>query len=336
MPYLQELQADTDIFEKLKLINVQDKYTLTPINFEALEIEATVYLLLCTDEDVIKHLPFVCVNGEEEVKQKLLWYIDKMIKYESILYCIRAVDDKIPVGYILINSPLSTEGIGKWSLDFWVHKEYRNYGLARACLSEVLTYMQTVNIEEVYSAVNNNNPIAINVLDFFGFKLERAINDSRNLYTYRLVNYPKPQAHYLHLATNNHASVAAFFMVKSFGLSMPVLTYFSTLKPIDRCIILEMLLERGVRNINLYNKMVLAYVKIGKPDYAKEIIEFAKRKSENPININGLEQKLGIGLPSEKTDEQRIIMLKDYLSKTDNSLEIRFLNILMDFVKNQN
>ncbi len=69
--------------------------------------------------------------------------------------------------------------------------------------------------------------------------------------------------HFRHLASQRHIDVAAFFMVKPLGTNNPILTYFSTLEPLDRCVILELLFEMGQHNINVYDKMVLAYVKVG-------------------------------------------------------------------------
>lgn len=334
MAYRQELQADIDIFENLKIIDVQGKFIISPIIFDALQSEALAYFSLCNDEDVKKYLPNTVVKNEVEAKQKLLLYIDKMIAYQAILYCIRPVRDNLPIGYILVNSPLSTDGIGSWSLNFWLYKEYRNHGIMKACLSELMTHMQQMDVEDVFIDVDPRNLVALNIMDYFGFDLDGQ-NPLNKRYRLRLVNYSIPPRYFIHLATKKHHSIAAFFMVKPFGTSMPIISNFSTLKPIDRCIILEILIERGQRSPHIYDKLVLAYVKTGNPNYALDVIKFASKKGEDNNFISYLIQKLDVGIPGERSDETRIDMIKEFSQKTTDSVEIRFLNILLDFIINK-
>src|ERR1035437_4045373 len=94
---------------------------------------------------------------------------------------------------------------------------------------------------------------------------------------------------------DKHLPIVAYFLKNGFGTSMPVLTYLSYLKSVDRCIILEKLFIENVRNIQLYDKMVLAYVKVGRPDLGKEVITFARKNGELEFNCQGIEQKLDLG-----------------------------------------
>jgi hypothetical protein len=139
--------------------------------------------------------------------------------------------------------------------------------------------------------------------------------------------------YFLEQIKNKHIPIVEYFLRNGFGTSMPVLTYLSTLKPIDRCIILEKLFESNVRTIHLYDKMVLSYVKVGHPEYGIPVINFARKMGESEFNCRGIEEKLKlVGIPPERTDEQRLIIFRDYLSSTHVSSEIEFLNILIKFI----
>lgn len=139
--------------------------------------------------------------------------------------------------------------------------------------------------------------------------------------------------YFLKQLKSKHNPIVEYFIRNGFGTSMPVLTYLSTLKPIDRCIILERLFELNVRNIHVYDKMVLSYVKVGHPEYGIPVINFARKMGESEFNCRGIEEKLKlIGIPPERSDEQRLFMFKDYLSNTNVPIEIEFLNLLIKFI----
>lgn len=137
--------------------------------------------------------------------------------------------------------------------------------------------------------------------------------------------------YFINQIQEKHLAVIDYFNKNGFGTSMPVLTYLSTLRPFDRCIILEKLFELNVRNIWLYDKMVLAYVKIGRPEYGKQIIAFARQMGEDEFNCWGIEQKLDLGVPPDRTDSQRLAMFQEYLNNSTVAHEIEFLNILIQF-----
>ena len=96
---------------------------------------------------------------------------------------------------------------------------------------------------------------------------------------------------------------------------------------------LEKLFDLKVRNINLYDKLVLAYVKIGKPIFGKEVIEFARSIGESEMNCWGLEQKLDLGIPQETTDQFRLTTLQGFLESTSNFQEKLFLGLLINFIQ---
>jgi hypothetical protein len=130
-----------------------------------------------------------------------------------------------------------------------------------------------------------------------------------------------------------HLTIVDFFRRNPFGSNMPILTYLSTLEPLDRCIILENLLEEGVDDIVLLDKLLLACVKIGRPDLAQAVIDFAIENGEPPSNIRALESKLGnITPPPKRNDQERLLMFKNYLANTSDPKEIEFLNLLIKFI----
>ncbi|MCF6212788.1 MAG: hypothetical protein L3J45_02060 [Flavobacteriaceae bacterium] len=133
-----------------------------------------------------------------------------------------------------------------------------------------------------------------------------------------------------------HLPIINFFKEKGFGSSMPILNRFSYLKPIDRCIILEKLFVDGIRNIYLLDKLVLAYVKIGRQDLGMKVIDYARKTGESEVNCSGMEFKLDIGIPHKKTDSERLAKIKDKLSDTNDFMENKFLNLLKTFVTKPN
>ena len=73
-----------------------------------------------------------------------------------------------------------------------------------------------------------------------------------------------------------HLTIVDFFALNGFGSNMPILTYLSTLEPLDRCIILEKIFDEQGGDIILLDKLLLAYVKIGRVDLAEEFLEIVR------------------------------------------------------------
>jgi hypothetical protein len=138
---------------------------------------------------------------------------------------------------------------------------------------------------------------------------------------------------YQNLLTEKHIKIVNFFMENRFGSNMPILTYFSTLDPLDRCIILEKIFELKGGSIVLFDKLVLAYVKVGRIDLAELVIETAQDSGVDEMYIEGMEDKLIVGVPPERTRQQRLDMFKDYLARTEVKVEIQFLNLLIKFIE---
>lgn len=142
--------------------------------------------------------------------------------------------------------------------------------------------------------------------------------------------------YYKKYLTQKHLTIVSFFQEHGFGKNMPILSYFSYLRPIDRVIILEKLFELGVKNDYIIDKLLLAYVKIGKIEYAQEVISYAQLAGKTQLFCWALEQKLDIGIPEETTDEFKKIRFTNFLKNTEEVDEIQFLSILLDFLNTNN
>lgn len=139
--------------------------------------------------------------------------------------------------------------------------------------------------------------------------------------------------YFLNSIKDKHIPIVDYFLKYNFGTNLPVLTYLSTLSPFDRCIILEKLFEEGFRNIHLLDKMVLAYVKVGRVNYAKEVIHFANQMSIYNNEISMLVSKLDLPIPQPQTNTNRLIILEEYRISTNDPIELEFIDLLIEFVK---
>jgi len=79
----------------------------------------------------------------------------------------------------------------------------------------------------------------------------------------------RPQA----TAGGKYAAILAYFDRHPLGSEMPVLTLLSTLPPRDRCSILEVILAKDPSNVEVYNKLSMAYMKNGEESKAHAILQ---------------------------------------------------------------
>jgi hypothetical protein len=66
----ERLKANPDIFERLKIIGVANMLTLSPIDPTIMEVEANMYLLNSSTEQLKKVLPGAYVKTIAEGKRK--------------------------------------------------------------------------------------------------------------------------------------------------------------------------------------------------------------------------------------------------------------------------
>jgi len=74
-------------------------------------------------------------------------------------------------------------------------------------------------------------------------------------------------------AGGKYADILAYFDRHPFGSEMPVLTLLSTLPPRDRCSILEVIRAKDPSNVEVYNKLSMAYLKNGQESKARELLQ---------------------------------------------------------------
>ena len=133
---------------------------------------------------------------------------------------------------------------------------------------------------------------------------------------------------------SGHEPIIDFFTQYGFGTNNPVLTYLSILATTDRCVILEELYNPNVLDSILSDKLLLAYVTSGKQNLAEKVIENSIRNGENDLNVWGLNSKLDLGLAPIRNRAQRLVIYNDFLSKAHDPMEVKFLNVVINFCNN--
>ena len=188
MAYDNQLKADTEIFEKIRFIPVGDEIILKPIMSELLDEEAMFYLVNTKTEGVKKYLPSVYAENQEQAKQKLLDFMQRMLLRGSLFYCIRDARAPFPLGYIHINSPLTPTGLDSWTVDFWLGNNSQGNGLMAASLWHLLSYLQKYQVQEVKALVHADNIKSVNVLKKVGFAFlhQETGGEKRFLYMIKL------------------------------------------------------------------------------------------------------------------------------------------------------
>lgn len=88
-------------------------------------------------------------------------------------------------------------------------------------------------------------------------------------------NCPSPDTHINNrsAADGKYADILAYFERHPLGSEMPVLTLLSTLPPRDRCSILEVIRAKDPSNVEVYNKLSMAYLKNGQESKARELLQ---------------------------------------------------------------
>jgi RimJ/RimL family protein N-acetyltransferase len=171
MAYNPQIKADSEIFEKIRFISVDERYILKPIMPEIIENEAMFYKINSGDERMKKYLPAYYADDSETSEKHLHDLIQRSLFRQSILYCIRDKNQPFPIGYLNIISPLSPTGLNDWSVDFWMGKIAEGKGHMSASLNKLLDYMATMKIETVKALVDKDNIRSINVLEKVGFQM---------------------------------------------------------------------------------------------------------------------------------------------------------------------
>ena len=96
---------------------------------------------------------------------------------------------------------------------------------------------------------------------------------------------------------NRHDAISAYFKLNTFGNIPEDMTVLSLLPPVDRCLILERVIESGAPNfLACIDKLSMAYYKAGWEDVAREFIDKCDRTGLLRGNRQWFDEKLD-GLP---------------------------------------
>lgn len=209
----------------------------------------------------------------------------------------------------------------------------QNFGEAVESYSKALE----LNIERDYLLeIYNNRSYASRMLgDVIGAEVDRL-----GALTQKLVNAKMDTElnFYLQFTNGKHLGIANFFVNEKFGAYPPLMTYLSTLKPFDRCVILEV-----IHNKNLYHtydiiidKLMLAYCKDGNKSAAESILKIYQQNGTRQEMFDHLVYtQQTVGIAPFRSDAERIEYFNDYETRTSNPLDVEFLKLLKSFVANQ-
>lgn len=181
-----KLKCNPIIFEKKIIINVDEQFVLKPIFENSIELESKFYLKNCSGEKIKKYLPNAYVENEEQAKEKLLEFISNTILFKtSILFCIRTVKEQFPIGYINLESPLSFNGLGEWSIDFWLAEQMEGRNIMITSIYYCLNSLKEYDISIVKAVVDEDNLKSRSLLEKLDFEIEHIVSE-KIIYTKKL------------------------------------------------------------------------------------------------------------------------------------------------------
>lgn len=139
----------------------------------------------------------------------------------------------------------------------------------------------------------------------------------------------KPNNAYL-----SHQQIINYFLRNGFGTEMPILTHFSILHISDRIFIIENLIENGLENIHIYDKLSIAYAKNGDTEKSLEVLKNGFDKNHiDSANYFNMKEKVKL---FNKTNPTEYLTQKQYiqnsLSEASSFYEKLFLNQIDKFV----
>ncbi|HLP49757.1 MAG TPA: GNAT family protein [Chitinophagales bacterium] len=175
MAYLEQWKADEVIFLEPIVIDV-GSIVLTFPNPNLVEQEAAIYYANSCDEELKRRMPGAYVDSIKNAEQKLKEFISRTLLRQDLLLCIRPKTTGIPIGYIVINSPISSTGLKDWSVDFWMGPAFQNRKLMKPCLNNVLSFLQKMKVPLVKALVDSDNIRSIKILTGLNFIYQHKIN----------------------------------------------------------------------------------------------------------------------------------------------------------------
>lgn len=110
-------------------------------------------------EKIRDNLPNLGFETRESAKKRLEIFMIRPEAQLGVTYFIR--EKNIPVGMILINSPLlnkPTLGVSVWTLDFYIVEYFEHSGLMSVALGKALREMkQVMGVKDVYALTHADN-----------------------------------------------------------------------------------------------------------------------------------------------------------------------------------
>lgn len=186
MSYEKTIKGDADLFEKPETIKFKNSLIITPVNANNLKGESLCYLMNSNSSGVKKYLKKVYVQDEDEAYKKLIDLASRHLFKTSLFYCIRTVNNQIPIGYINLNSPLATDEFDNWTVDFWLGEMNENKNIMLASLGSTLGYLQQKNVQEIYAFVHIDNIKSRKLLGKLGFWIDHQEQGGENRIIYKL------------------------------------------------------------------------------------------------------------------------------------------------------
>lgn len=140
-----------------------------------------------------------------------------------------------------------------------------------------------------------------------------------------------------------YSDILAYFDRHPLGSEMPVLTLLSTLPPHDRCIILEVIRTKDSANVEVYNKLSMAYLKSGKESKAYAVLQegldtgalddFTYEQLVEKIRCLSDNMRLATQKPSQSYDETVAILQGPQFAKDANGQFSEFYGLLISLCR---
>lgn len=181
--YSELTKADSEIFDIVPNIP-QGGTIIRGMYFNQIEAEAHYYKLNSNDSLVKKFLPGAFVENDADAVLKIINYKREFVQKKAIVFCIATLESKIPVGYIISNAPQKRiflddeDGLGEWSIDFWITSKARSRGIMKASLNNVLVYLTKMKVKLLFAYCSKQNTSAIKLLLKLGFSVVESTSNN--------------------------------------------------------------------------------------------------------------------------------------------------------------
>lgn len=146
-----------------------EQLILTGLFLEKIEKEQEYYLKRSSYKELQRFIPGAYVKNIEESREKVTEHVLRFVLGRGILYCIRIKENRMPLGYILINSPVDNVCCNEWNLDFWLGPNLSNGGIMSLAIPYVLDYLRDMGVKVLHTQVDKENYAAIHLLEKIGF-----------------------------------------------------------------------------------------------------------------------------------------------------------------------